>query len=79
MLIYSGFRQHNVIFFVYIIKMRLYLCQIPESYIMTKIIKKVLIVASAVVLFVLFATSCQSNERCAAYGETYKYQKQSNY
>jgi len=41
--------------------------------------KKVLIVAAAVILFVLVATSCQSNERCAAYGESYKYQKQSNY
>lgn len=41
--------------------------------------KKVLIVASAVILFVIVATSCSSNERCAAYGETYKYQKERNY
>lgn len=61
-------------------KMSLYLCSnYLNRIIMIKIIKKVLIVASAVVLFVLFATACQSNERCAAYGESYKYQKQSNY
>jgi hypothetical protein len=46
---------------------------------MFKIIKKVLIAASVVVLFVIFASSCQSNERCAAYGESYKYQKEINY
>lgn len=50
-----------------------------NDHIMIKIIKKVLIVASAVILLVVVATSCRSNERCAAYGESYKYQKQSNY
>lgn len=40
--------------------------------------KKVLIAASAVILLVIFASACQSNERCAAYGESYKYQKEQN-
>jgi len=38
--------------------------------------KKVLIAVVAVFLFVIIASSCQSNERCAAYGESYKYQKE---
>ncbi|MDT8392511.1 MAG: hypothetical protein RQ761_01610 [Bacteroidales bacterium] len=46
---------------------------------MTKIIKKVLIAVSVVFLFVIIASSCQSNEKCAAYGESYKYQKEINY
>jgi len=46
---------------------------------MTKIIKKVLIAASAVILLFIFATACSSNERCAAYGESYKYQKEQGY
>lgn len=46
---------------------------------MTKIIKKVLILASAVIFLIVLTTSCGSNERCAAYGEAYKYQKEMNY
>jgi hypothetical protein len=46
---------------------------------MIKNMKKVLIVASAIVLIVVFASSCRSNEKCAAYGESYKYQKEQNY
>jgi hypothetical protein len=46
---------------------------------MIKNMKKVLIVASAIVLLVIFASACRSNEKCAAYGESYKYQKEQNY
>jgi hypothetical protein len=46
---------------------------------MIKNIKKLSIVAAAVILFAMIASSCQSNERCAAYGETYKYQRESRY
>ncbi len=46
---------------------------------MIKIIKKSLIAFAAVILLFIFATSCPSNERCAAYGESYKYQKEQGY
>ena len=46
---------------------------------MVKIIKKVLIAASAVILLFIFTTACSSNEKCAAYGESYKYQKEQGY
>jgi hypothetical protein len=46
---------------------------------MFKNIKKIAIIASAVVLFAILASSCQTNERCAAYGESYKYQREQNY
>ena len=41
--------------------------------------KKVLIVISALVLVIAFATSCKSSSKCAAYGEAYKYQKEVKY
>ncbi len=41
--------------------------------------KKVLIVISALVLLVVFASSCASSSKCAAYGETHKYQKEVKY
>ncbi len=40
--------------------------------------KKVLIAVSAIILLVIFTTACSSNERCAAYGESYKYQREQN-
>jgi hypothetical protein len=41
--------------------------------------KKLLILVSATVLLFAFATSCTSSSKCAAYGETHKYQKESKY
>jgi len=41
--------------------------------------KKVIILISAVVLIIAFASSCKSSNKCAAYGENHKYQKESKY
>jgi hypothetical protein len=41
--------------------------------------KKLVIILCTVAIMVALASSCKSGERCAAYGETYRYQKQSNY
>jgi len=41
--------------------------------------KKIIILISAVTLLVVFATSCKSSNKCAAYGETQKFQKESKY
>lgn len=46
---------------------------------MIKNIKKLLIAASAIILLFIFATACSSSERCAAYGESHKYQKEHGY
>lgn len=41
--------------------------------------KKILILISMVALIALFASSCKSSSKCAAYGESYKYQKEVKY
>ena len=41
--------------------------------------KKILIAISAVLLIIVFASSCKSSSKCAAYGETHKYQKENKY
>jgi len=41
--------------------------------------KKLIILISAIVVLIAFATSCTSSSKCAAYGETHKYQKESKY
>ena len=41
--------------------------------------KKILIVISAVILVLAFASSCKSSKKCAAYGENQKYQKETKY
>ncbi len=44
-----------------------------------KIMKKILIVIAALVLVVVFASSCKSTKKCAAYGEAQRYQKETRY
>lgn len=41
--------------------------------------KKVIILISAIALVVALASSCKSSNKCAAYGENHKYQKESRY
>ena len=41
--------------------------------------KKILVLISAVAMIILFASACTSSNKCAAYGETHKYQKESRY
>jgi|TARA_B100002003_G_scaffold229680_1_gene239200 hypothetical protein len=41
--------------------------------------KKIIILISAVALLAVFAISCKSSNKCAAYGENHKYQKESKY
>lgn len=41
--------------------------------------KKIIILISAVALMAVFASSCKSSNKCAAYGENHKYQKESKY
>ncbi len=41
--------------------------------------KKILVLISAVALIIVFASSCTSSSKCAAYGETHKYQKEAKY
>ena len=41
--------------------------------------KKIIILISAVALLAVFASSCKSSSKCAAYGESHKYQKESKY
>jgi len=41
--------------------------------------KKVLIFVSAIILFAFLFTSCRPSNKCPAYGESYKYQKEQRY
>ncbi len=41
--------------------------------------KKILSLIFALTILVVFASSCTSSSKCAAYGETDKYQKESKY
>ena len=41
--------------------------------------KKLLVAISLVLMVVFLASSCQSSNKCAAYGEAYKYQKEVKY
>ncbi len=41
--------------------------------------KKIVIVISVVVFVVMTLSSCKSSNKCAAYGESYKYQKEIKY
>lgn len=41
--------------------------------------KKFLIFVSAIILFALIFTSCKPTNKCPAYGEAYKYQKEQKY
>lgn len=41
--------------------------------------KKILVLISAIAMIIVFASSCTSSSKCAAYGESQKYQKESRY
>jgi len=41
--------------------------------------KKLLIAISVVIMMAFIASSCQTSSKCAAYGESYKYQKEVKY
>lgn len=41
--------------------------------------KKVVVIICTLVVLCIIVASCKSGERCAAYGESHKYQKQQNY
>jgi len=41
--------------------------------------KKLAIIITVAIIAVVLLSSCGSGNRCAAYGESYKYQKQQNY
>ncbi len=41
--------------------------------------KKLLVAISIVILMAFLASSCKSSSKCAAYGESYKYQKEVKY
>ncbi len=41
--------------------------------------KKILTLVFAFAMLVVFASSCTSSSKCAAYGETHKYQKEAKY
>jgi len=41
--------------------------------------KKLLVAISVIVVMMFVASSCQSSSKCAAYGESYKYQKEVKY
>jgi hypothetical protein len=41
--------------------------------------KKILILFFAFAMIVALASSCTSSSKCAAYGETHKYQKEAKY
>ncbi|MEA3477476.1 MAG: hypothetical protein U9R60_04800 [Bacteroidota bacterium] len=41
--------------------------------------KKLVIILCTIAVMVILASSCKSGEKCAAYGESHRYQRQSNY
>jgi len=41
--------------------------------------KKIVILISAIIFIAMMAFSCKSSNKCAAYGESYKYQKENKY
>lgn len=41
--------------------------------------KKIFVLISAVAFLIVLASSCTSSSKCAAYGESQKYQKESRY
>jgi len=46
---------------------------------LSKGMKKIIVLISTIILIAIFASACKSSSKCAAYGETQKFQKESRY